>query len=261
MRFYLGTHEPSWLGRTEVPLFISRRRLAGRRSLPRARGAWALDSGGFSELALHGRWVTTPAEYVAEVRRYASEIGSMRWAAIQDWMCEPVMLSKTGLSVAEHQARTLRSYLELRELAPQIPWAPVVQGWTWGDYLDHIDAYAKAGVDLRALPTVGLGSVCRRQNTMRASLLLLELQRMGLDNLHGFGFKVGGLVSLAEAAQTLYTPLALASADSLAWSYQARREPPRPECKHASCANCLAFALDWRERLIARLDEVEAYVA
>ncbi len=64
MRFYLGTHHASWLGRTDVPLFVSRRRLAGIRRLPRALGPWALDSGGFTELSMFGRWRTTAAQYV-----------------------------------------------------------------------------------------------------------------------------------------------------------------------------------------------------
>jgi hypothetical protein len=34
MQFYLGTHETSWLKRTSVPLFISRRRLARLRKAP-----------------------------------------------------------------------------------------------------------------------------------------------------------------------------------------------------------------------------------
>ena len=66
-RFYLGTHEVSWLGRTAAPLFVSHRRLRARRRLPRALGAWALDSGGFTELALNGRWETSPTTYVAAV--------------------------------------------------------------------------------------------------------------------------------------------------------------------------------------------------
>ena len=51
-RFYLGTHQPQWLALLEVPLFVSHRRLAKRTRLPRSCGSWALDSGGFSELAL-----------------------------------------------------------------------------------------------------------------------------------------------------------------------------------------------------------------
>ena len=45
-------------------------------------------------------------------------------------MCEPFMLAKTGLTVAEHQARTVANYLELRSLAPELPFVPVLQGWS-----------------------------------------------------------------------------------------------------------------------------------
>jgi hypothetical protein len=82
MRFYLGTHQPAWLARDlGVPLLVSHRRLAGRRRLPRATGPWALDSGGFTELSLYGRWSTDAHAYVAAVRRYSEEIGNLDWAA------------------------------------------------------------------------------------------------------------------------------------------------------------------------------------
>jgi hypothetical protein len=48
---------------------------------------------------------------------------------------EPVMLAKTGLTVAEHQRRTVANYLQLRALAPEVAFIPVLQGWTTGDYL------------------------------------------------------------------------------------------------------------------------------
>lgn len=87
MKFYLGTHQPSWLARDlGVPFLVSHRRLAGRRTLPRASSSWALDSGGFTELSLHGRWRTDAATYINAVRRYATEIGHLDWAAPQDWM-------------------------------------------------------------------------------------------------------------------------------------------------------------------------------
>jgi hypothetical protein len=43
-------------------------------------------------------------------------------------MCEPSMPHKTGLSIAEHQTRTLSNYEELLRLAPELPWVPVLQG-------------------------------------------------------------------------------------------------------------------------------------
>ena len=96
-------------------------RLAGRRRLPRAATGWALDSGGFTELRLHGGWRTSAVEYVSAVRRYRDEIGNLEWAAPQNWMCEPFMSAKTGLTVREHQVRTVSNDLHLRHLAPDLP--------------------------------------------------------------------------------------------------------------------------------------------
>jgi hypothetical protein len=76
--FYLGTHQPHWLWRADFPLFVSHRQLARRpRNLRPASCRWALDSGGFTELSLHGRWVTPPEDYAAAVTRYADRIGGM----------------------------------------------------------------------------------------------------------------------------------------------------------------------------------------
>lgn len=81
--FLLGTHQPGWLARTAVPLFVSARRLRVSKTLPRAVAPWALDSGGFTELQQYGRWTVTPADYVARVRRYRDEIGNLTCAAPQ----------------------------------------------------------------------------------------------------------------------------------------------------------------------------------
>jgi len=245
MIFYTGAHHADWLATAGVPLFVSRRTLVKVRRLPRAVAPWALDSGGFTELEKHGAWTLSPRAYVAEVRRYAAEIGGLAWAAPQDWMCEPVMLKRTGLTVEEHQARTVANYLELRSLAPELPVIPVLQGWTHGDYIDCWEAYARAGVDLQSLPLVGIGTICRRQHTLRSNMIIRDLAAEGI-RLHGFGFKVTGLRACSDA---------LVSADSMAWSYQARKNPPLWEHRglHRSCANCWAYAAEWRSELLGSL--------
>jgi hypothetical protein len=73
--FVLGTNQLSWLARADVPLMVSHRTLHIRRWLPRVRCRWALDSGGFTELSLFGRWQTSPAAYAVSVARYRVEIG------------------------------------------------------------------------------------------------------------------------------------------------------------------------------------------
>lgn len=237
MRFYLGTHESYWLRDTEVPLFVSHRRLARNRTVPRASAPWALDSGGFTELSLFGRWLTTPAEYIAAVRRYAAEVGRLEWCAPQDWMCEPPILARTGLTVAAHQARTVDSFHQLA--AAGLPVIPVLQGWTVADYHRHVADYARSGVNLETLELVGLGSVCRRQSTAAIGELVASLAPL---KLLGFGVKLDGLDRYGWC---------LASADSLAWSYDGRRIRPCPHTGRVSCNNCRPHALAWRARAVA----------
>jgi hypothetical protein len=243
--FYLGTHRPNWLADMSIPLFVARQSLAPRKTLPRARGPWALDSGAFSEITLRGGWTVEPRQYAAEVRRFGGEIGGMQWAAVQDWMCEPFALKRTGLTISDHQRKTVESYLELREIAPEQPWAPVLQGWQPSDYLRHVERYDRAGVDLRVIPVVGLGSVCRRSQTGQIVNLIYRLSDLGI-RLHGFGVKTEGLREVAHR---------LTSADSMAWSFQARRAKARvPGCTtHQNCANCPRYALLWRARVLAAI--------
>jgi hypothetical protein len=173
--FYLGVHVPHWLDKAGVPLFVSHRTLKDRKTFPRAAAPWALDSGGFTELSLFGEWRTTPREYVTAVRRYRDEVGMLAWASPQDWMNEPAMLERTGLTVAEHQRRTVENLLTLRSLAPDLPIIPVLQGWTADDYHRCADLYEQAGVDLTAEPVVGVGTVCRRQDTGAADVIVTSL--------------------------------------------------------------------------------------
>ena len=246
MRFFLGTHHPNHLwdpAATGVDLFVSHGQLRRYKSFKRAVTSWACDSRGFTELSQHGRWTITAKEYAAALARYRDEIGELAWASPQDWMCEPFITAKTGLKVADHQRRTVDNFFELRALGA--PVIPVLQGWSRGQYFDCLELYDRAGINLRAEPVVGVGSVCRRQNTMSAAWLMRDLADEGL-RIHGFGFKKTGLRACHDA---------LWSADSMAWSFHARREPPRQECrgKHKNCANCLTFALEWREELLGSL--------
>lgn len=61
--------------------------------------------------------------------------------------------------------------------------------------------------------------------------------------LHGFGLKLTGLRVMANH---------LASSDSMAWSFSGRKNPRLEACEHRAknCANCLRFALQWRDRVI-----------
>jgi hypothetical protein len=166
----------------------------------------------------------------------------MAWAAPQDWMCEPFILEKTGRTLEYHLRQTVGNYFLLKQLAPDLPFIPVVQGWDIGDYHRCVDLYAERGLDLATEQIVGLGSVCRRQGTdvNLAADICDELHSRGIS-LHAFGFKTTGLAMCSRY---------LASADSMAWSFRARRDKPMAECLHSSCANCLKYAVNWTMRKI-----------
>ena len=243
MKFFLGTHEVSWLGRTAVPLFISRRRLARQKTWPRALGPWALDSGGFTEIAKYGRWVTEPKQYADELLVWSQAVGAPVFAAIQDWMCEPKMLAKTGLSIREHQHRTIQSYLDLKAICPTTIWAPVLQGWKIDEYFNHAEQYVRAGVNLEQCQRVGVGSVCRRQDTYEIWELFAQLAPLRLK-LHGFGLKTKFIDRAFSNAVTSF--------DSMAWSSAARhRGKPLDGCTHKTCANCMRYAIQWRDALVS----------
>jgi hypothetical protein len=162
-------------------------------------------------------------------------------------MCEPWILEKTGLTIEEHQRRTVESLRRLRELAPSIRWVPVVQGWEISDYVRHVEMYREAGFALEEEPVVGVGSVCRRQGTHEGAAIMRTLSKMGL-NIHAFGIKTQGLAMFGDR---------ITSADSMAWSYVARKRNIRlPGCKHKTCSNCFDFAMQWQAELHSELGEM-----
>lgn len=251
MKFYLGTHQPHWLRLYEVPMMVSRRTLAPIKTKPRALASWMRDSGGFTELQMFGAWSVGPKQFIREARQDADEVGLMEYCAPRDWMCEPIILKGgwaggryfvgTKLTIPNHQRRTVADFLDLRQRAPELPWMPVIQGWEMDDYLRCVEMYESAGVSLSASPLVGVGTICRRQGTSEAARILGRLEAEGLK-LHAFGLKGDGIPNVAPF---------LASSDSMAWSFAARKAgKPLPECieagaKHKNCANCARYALKW----------------
>jgi hypothetical protein len=173
-------------------------------------------------------------------------------------MCEPFMVSKTGLSVTEHQHRTVANFVRLRELWTEAdqpgnsPFMPVLQGWQVEDYHRCWDFYAQAGVRVdEHYPVVALGSVCRRQATEEIGAIVASLRERAPDlPVHGFGVKAAGLARYGHL---------LTSADSMAWSFNARHCPKDPACTggHKNCASCLTYALSWRDRLLQKLNSVD----
>jgi hypothetical protein len=216
MKFYVGIHQPSDAKRLG-PVFVSVHRLVGPRGrkTPFTRAPWIMDSGAFTTIATHGGYPEPPAAYAAHIRRWASP--NLVAAVAQDYMCEPHMLAKTGLTLADHQRLTIERYDELLACdLGGVSILPVLQGYDPADYARHVRAYGRR---LAPGAYVGVGSVCKRNGRPGAVLAVLEAihaERPDL-RLHGFGLKTTSLK--VEAIRDR-----LASADSMAWSFAARRD-------------------------------------
>jgi hypothetical protein len=214
MRFFCGLHQPSDAKHFDA-CFVSVNRLRGRRG-PFSVGDWIMDSGAFTEISTHGTYRHSVEEYAAQIRRWAGN-GRLLAAVAQDWMCEPWIVAKTGLSVAEHQRLTIERYDQLlTKDTAGVYVIPVLQGYAPADYVRHVRMY---GARLSDGAWVGVGSICKRNASPRsveAVLLAIHAVRPDLK-LHGFGLKATALRS------ALIFDL-LETADSMAWSFNARKQ-------------------------------------
>lgn len=178
-----------------------------------------VDSGAFTEISTHGHYRSSVKKYAESLRRLKSEgVVNIVAAVAQDYMCEPFILAKTGLTVEEHQRLTIERYDDLvRELEGSgIYVMPVLQGYAPADYARHVRMY---GDRLKPGMWVGVGSVCKRNGSPeRIHDVLSAIHAVRSDLLlHGFGIKQTSLKHAGVRAL-------LDTADSMAWSYAARRE-------------------------------------
>jgi hypothetical protein len=213
VKFYVGLHQPSDAKHFERA-FISVNRLRVR-AKPLGAGAWIMDSGAFTELSIHGKYREDVGAYAAQIARWRHD-PTLKAVVAQDYMCEPFILAKTGLTVHEHQRLTIERYVGLCALVDHVYVMPVLQGYLIENYLDHIDQY---GNWLPIGAYVGVGSVCKRNADPTAIELILDAIKNKRPDLrlHGFGLKSTALGSKL-VRQLLH------SADSMAWSFAARWE-------------------------------------
>jgi hypothetical protein len=233
MRFFIGLHQPSDALHFSAS-FISINRLRNRKSAFKV-GDWIMDSGAFTEISRHGKYRGEVAEYAEQIARYRG-MGNLLAAVTQDYMCEPFILEKTGLTVIEHQGLTISRYDELLRCETGVYILPVLQGYEPSDYVRHVRMY---GSRLAHRAWVGVGSICKRNGdpmAIESVLLAIKQERPDL-RLHGFGLKKTALASgvVHELLET---------ADSMAWSFQARMEGRN--------ANCWREAASWLDRMQAR---------
>jgi GNAT superfamily N-acetyltransferase len=226
MQFFVGLHQP-----VDAQHFdrccISVNRVRGRKK-PVECDEVLVDSGSFKELELFGAYRHSVDEYADELYRlHTAGVVRIAAAVAQDYMCEAFMLARTGLTIADHQRLTIERYDALQTALcnrfrvnhpEQLPFPvmPVLQGYAPADYARHVEAY---GDRLKPGMWVGVGSVCKRNGDPEAIVdvgCAILAVRPDL-RLHGFGVKRTALLHPGVRAM-------FATADSMAWSFAARKQ-------------------------------------
>lgn len=177
-----------------------------------------IDSGGYSlmlEAGEHGS--------VEDYFQYVSETGASI-AALQDYPCEPEILSEYGRTVEDHQERTLERAIKnlayIQDHGIDVTPMTVLQGWDAADYVRCIDRYRDAGV---LTEYIGIGSVCRRgaESEIR-NIVSTIADELDSHKLHAFGVKKS-ILNYPDARE------ALDSVDSAAWYQRMYNNKPDAE--------------------------------
>lgn len=185
--------------------------------------AWAdcaLDSAGFVASAKYGdyRWPLDAYLDLAAARAWS-------WYAAPDYCVEPEVAHDAAIRRLRIEA-TVNMWERIRHRAAQrgMPGPMgVIQGWFADEYVLCADKmFGSRKAHWPAM--IGVGSVCRRQlqgpSGVLAILEALDAVMPEGTTVHLFGVKSGGLRALKRFEHRI------ASADSMAWDAQVRREVP-----------------------------------
>lgn len=210
--FYVGLHQP-YDAQYFERCMVSVNRLEKRKGdfYP---NEWIMDSGAFTRIVT-GRGHLPVEEYAHQIERW-SRCGNLMAAVSQDYMCEPFILAKTGLTVTEHQGLTIARYDALMKCALHTYIMPVLQGFHPEHYQDHIIQYAGR---LTEGMWVGVGSVCKRNSDVQqVEAIVTAIHSLRPDlRLHLFGLKL-------TALESLLVNFHVYSVDSMSWSYSAMKQ-------------------------------------
>jgi hypothetical protein len=218
--------------------FVSVNRLQGRVSAFKAN-KWIMDSGAFTTINKYGCYPEPVSEYAKHIKKWHLN-GEMLAAVAQDYMCEPFVLSKTGMSVRQHQELTVDRYKNLvLEDVGSAYIMPVLQGYQPEEYVAHLDLY---GDSISHGAWVGCGSVCKRNGNPESVLEVLDAIKTNRPDLklHGFGLKTTSLAN-PKIRQHLHT------SDSMAWSFAARF--------NGGDRNGIKEAMDFYDKMVALCED------
>ena len=168
-----------------------------------------IDSGGFS---FFKKW----GEYPFDLETYLSFIYNLKeqypleLCAVMDYPCE-IEANRTKLKTNKDRIEaTVRNAVECIDADPNLPWIPVIQGFSLEEYLHCVDLYEQVGI---RLDYIAVGSVCARKGNLHSiRRILTKIRDRTKARLHSFGLSLTYLKD-SQIHNAVY------SSDSAAWNW------------------------------------------
>lgn len=169
---------------------------------------FCIDSGGFTAARKWGKYPWTYRQYVDFIREMSRDV-PVQFAAVMDYACIPSNGKKSEINIDRIKA-TIQNEIALRELAPDIPWLPILQGDNFEERSEDLELRRA----LNLLPTeyAGIGSLVGRG--IQAAIDTVQFYANELPGLkfHGFGIPIKALDDPVVFATTK-------SWDTYSWSW------------------------------------------
>lgn len=173
-----------------------------------------VDSGGYSMFRKWGNFPFTTDEYIDFVDLLMDDY-PVTEVATMDLPCEPSVNRHTFRTNIDRIKRTIEYADELLE-NPNIPWVPVVQGYTLNEYKACVNLL-NGNAGAMSAKTWAIGTLCARKKTGGIRNIVVNL-RKEIDpsiELHSFGLAINAL----RDPQVFFS---IDSSDSGTWSFNGR---------------------------------------
>lgn len=242
--FYFTSH-PGDLSRKRLPegchvMLVAaahwdndRQRFAVRRPPADHVAGMCVDSGGFTAARRWGRYPWTPEQYAGFIRAVSRDV-PLAFCATLDYACERGVNREHYQTNTERIEATIANERACREVAPDLPWLPVLQGDTLEERAYDLARRRELGM----LPTdyAGIGSVCGRGAAAARRVVRFYDGQLPGVKLHGFGMHIGALDDPVAMG-------ALRSWDSYSWTWaRGARSLRAPEYLKQDGENYSAYA-------------------
>ena len=171
--------------------------------------ALTIDSGGFTAAKRWGCYPWTREQYVEFIRQEIRDI-PLTFCASMDYACEREVNRETFATNRERIRQTIENEMQLRALAPDLPWLGVLQGNTLDERLFDVRCRRRLGL---IFPLMGIGSICGRRASEAATVIRSYRRWLPGVRYHAFGLDCRTLDGRDDVAA------AVQSWDSYAWNW------------------------------------------